>query len=132
MNISNKERTYVFDIDGTICSILEPGEKYSEVTPDLDMISIINTLYESDKNHIILHTARGMRTHGGDLSSINRFVKPELETWLKTHNVKYHQLIMGKPWGPNVTYIDDKAQTPDMFKFGISEVLPLYDNGENV
>ena len=36
---------------------------------------------------------------------------------------------MGKPWGPNVTYIDDKAQTPDMFKFGISEVLPYYDNG---
>ena len=89
--ISNKN-TVVCDVDGTICSIREPEESYSEVKPLKDMISIINTLYDNDY-HIILHTARGMRTYGGDLGSITRFVKPELETWLRNHNVKYHQLI---------------------------------------
>lgn len=126
--ISNKE-TFCFDIDGTICTIKEPEESYSDVKPEQDIVDIINKLHYNGY-HIILHTARGMRTYNGDIDNINKFVKPELEAWLAKHKVNYHELIMGKPWGPNVTYIDDRGQTPNMFIFGISEILPYLKDPE--
>ena len=119
--ISNKD-TVVFDVDGTICSIKEPEESYSDVTADQDIVDIINKLHYNGY-HIILHTARGMRTYDGDIDNINKFVKPELEAWLAKHKINYHELIMGKPWGPNVLYIDDRASRPDEFITASSKIL---------
>lgn len=117
--------TFCFDVDGTICAIKEDTQSYYDVEPFLDIIERINYLYQD--NHIILHTARGMKTHGGDLASINRFVKPILEEWLRKHGVKYHELVMGKPWGHDVRYIDDRSMTPDVFMFCESANLPYDD-----
>lgn len=123
MNEIPDHKRLVFDVDGTICSIKKPNEDYSEVEPYQDLIDVINILHDNGY-YIIFHTARGMKSHAGDLTSINRFVKPVLEEWLKKHQVKYHELVMGKPFGGS--YIDDKGQTPNMFMFGISEILPIY------
>lgn len=111
--ISNKD-TFCIDVDGTICSIKEPEESYSDVTVKQDIVDIINKLYYNDC-HIILFTARGMRTYDGDIELINKHVRPVLEAWLEKHGVKYDELIMGKPWGQNVIYVDDKAMTPNDF-----------------
>ena len=40
---------------------------------------------------------------------------PDLLAECEKHNVKYHQLIMGKPWGENVFYVDDKNLTISEF-----------------
>lgn len=128
MAISSKQ-TFVVDVDGTICSIKEPEESYSDVAANQYIVDIINKLHYNGY-HIILHTARGMRTYDGDIDNINKFVKPELEAWLAKHKINYHELIMGKPWGPNVTYIDDRAFRPDEFIFLNSKILPYLKDPE--
>ncbi len=89
-------KTFCIDIDGTICSI--NTEDYSKATPHLNRIEQINSLY--DEGHkIIFFTARGSKT-GIDHTSLT---KNQLNTW----GVKYHDLIMGKPFADY--YIDDKS-----------------------
>ena len=50
-----------------------------------------------------------MRTFNGCLGLINKFTAPVLTDWLKTHNIPYDEIYYGKPWGPDVQYIDDKT-----------------------
>lgn len=105
---------YVIDVDGTICEELGDRYTYMTVPPKPAMIKKINDLYESG-SRIILFTARGMRTLDGDLTKINQNVRPILEDWLATHHVKYHELVMGKPWMTNVYYVDDRNLSLDQF-----------------
>lgn len=105
--------TMVIDIDNTICYNKLKHQSYSEVRPIEYIISTINDNYHN--HYIILFTSRGMRTYDGDIDLINKHVRPELEEWLTKHDVKYDELIMGKPWGKNVIYVDDKAMTPVEF-----------------
>ena len=87
---------YCFDIDGTICN--DTKGKYPEATPRLEVISKLNKLYDAGHT-IVVHTARGSTT-GIDWLELT-------EKQLKTWNVKYHRLIMGKPAAD--VYIDDKC-----------------------
>lgn len=100
-------QTYIIDIDRTICSDPIVHGDYSTCLPDRIMIDKTNELF--DEGHtIILFTARGMRTYQEDIIDIHINVKPVLVDWLKQNGVQYNKLIMGKPWGPNVHYIDDR------------------------
>ena len=96
--------TYVFDIDGTICSNTD-GE-YGNAKPIQERIDIINKLYD-DGHTIFFNTARGMgRTNNDVLLSHRLFyflTKAQLEDW----GVKHHKLFMGKPSGD--LYVDDKG-----------------------
>mgnify|MGYP003324495996 CR=1 FL=1 len=49
-------KTYVVDIDGTICSLTD-GD-YSQAKPIFERINKINSLFEQG-NRIVFHTARG-------------------------------------------------------------------------
>ncbi len=96
--------TYVFDIDGTICTVTD-GE-YEAAKPLRRRIQKVNTLY--DEGHtIIFQTARGMgRSDNSESFAYARFyevTKQQLEDW----GVKYHSLFLGKPAGD--IYIDDKG-----------------------
>lgn len=97
-------KTYVFDIDGTICSL--SAGNYKEAKPILDRIEKINLLYDQG-NIIVFHTARGMGRNNGDsnlaISQFYELTRSQLDSW----SVKYHKLILGKPSGD--VYIDDKA-----------------------
>ncbi len=102
--------TYVFDIDGTICTVTE-GD-YENAQPLQDRIDKVNQLY--DEGHsIIFHTARGMgRTrnnpsHAFDLFYV--FTFNQLTEW----GVKFHSLFLGKPSGD--IYIDDKGIKDEHF-----------------
>lgn len=110
--------TFVIDIDDTICvTEKKPGTDqfdYANSKPINRVILRIRAL--KDEGHrIVLFTARGMRTYNGDIEQINQHVRPTLEDWLARHGVLYDQLIMSKPWGPNVYYVDDKALSPSDF-----------------
>lgn len=87
---------YCFDIDGTLCTKTE-GD-YMLATPFHDRIAIVNALHAA--GHVIkLFTARGTTT-GIDWRTVT-------EAQLRSWNVCYHELIMGKPEAD--VFIDDKA-----------------------
>ncbi len=96
--------TYVFDIDGTICSLTE-GD-YENASPFVDRIKKINKLHEQG-NEIIYHTARGMSrfNNNGTLAwpEFYSFTVKQLDSW----GVKYDRVGLGKPAGD--IYIDDKG-----------------------
>ena len=87
---------YVIDIDGTICS---QEKDYSQAQPFLDRIEKINKLYDNG-NYIVYFTARGTET------GINwrKITEKQFKEW----NVKYHELIFGKPSADY--YIDDRME----------------------
>ena len=96
---------YVFDIDGTICSIT-CGD-YTQAVPFVERIEKNNLLYDSG-HQIVYYTARGMGRSSNDSDfAVDQFydlTKNQLKSW----NVKYHQLFLGKPSGD--IYVDDKGQ----------------------
>ena len=110
MITDNLKLTYVFDIDGTLCTLTD-GD-YEQAKPMIDRIEKVNELY--DLGHIILlNTARGMgRTDNAPLYAerlFKKFTEKQLEDW----GVKYHKLFMGKPSGD--VYIDDKGERDEDF-----------------
>ena len=100
----DKIKTYVFDIDGTICKT--DGSDYENSAPMNERIQKVNTLY--DEGHtIIFLTARGMgRTNNDPLLAhrlLHKFTEDQLNEW----GVKFHKLFLGKP--ASDLYIDDKG-----------------------
>ena len=100
----SEKKTYVFDIDGTICSLTNGN--YGFAVPYMDRIKKINELYD-DGHTIIFQTARGMGRSNNSSSYANRafydFTRKQLIDW----GVKFHDLFLGKPAGD--VYIDDKG-----------------------
>ena len=87
---------YCFDIDGTLCTKID-GD-YSRAEPFPDRIAVVNALHAA--GHVIkLFTARGSTT-GIDWREVT---ERQLVVW----EVRYHELIMGKPEAD--IFIDDKA-----------------------
>ena len=110
------KKTFVIDIDNTICVAFKVGDAYDYINakPIQNVIDEINKNYLLG-NRIILFTSRGMRTFDRNIDKIEEFHRPILEKWLKKNKVGYDELIFGKPWGPNVHYIDDKNLSIDEF-----------------
>jgi hypothetical protein len=107
-------KTYVIDIDGTICDkdTCRKDGNYETSIPKLDRIAKINALY--DEGHIIKYfTARGMGRHEDDSylahEEFYKLTYSQLESW----GCKFHVLILGKPSGD--IYIDDKGVNADDF-----------------
>ncbi len=102
--------TYVFDIDGTICTNTQ-GD-YDNAQPLTERINTVNRLYD-EGNTIVFLTARGMgRTKNCRETARALFydiTKDQLEKW----GVKYHELYLGKPSGD--IYIDDKGERDENF-----------------
>jgi hypothetical protein len=100
-------KTYVIDIDGTIC---DNGScetcKYEGSTPIKDRIDIINQLYD-EGNTIKYFTARGMGRYKDDSEKAKEKFYNLTKMQLKIWGCKYHELILGKPSGD--IYIDDKG-----------------------
>jgi capsule biosynthesis phosphatase len=128
------EHTYILDIDGTICqaTLQEDGTyDYPNARPFPRVIERINELHEAG-NKIVLFTARGMRTHEGDIEKIRENVQPVLEDWLERHGVKYHELYMGKPWGKNVIYVDNRNLSLKSFTYDNPEFFENIIKAENL
>jgi len=102
--------TYVFDIDGTICT--KTDGDYQNAIPIIERVEKVNTLYDSG-HKIILLTARGMgRSENSIDYAYNTFydlTRQQLIDW----GVKYHDLFLGKPSGD--FYIDDKGINDEVF-----------------
>ena len=102
--------TYVFDIDGTICTVSD-GD-YDSAKPLHDRIEKVNALYD-EGHEIIFQTARGMgRSNNSEsfaYAKFYEFTKQQLKDW----GVKHHSLFLGKPAGD--IYVDDKVISDENF-----------------
>ena len=96
--------TYVFDIDGTICT--STASDYENAQPLQKRIEKVNKIYH-DGHTVIFQTARGMGRSANSPAYANtafyEFTKNQLDSW----GVNYHALFLGKPAGD--FYIDDKG-----------------------
>jgi capsule biosynthesis phosphatase len=104
-------KIFVFDLDGTLCEpdLTAPETHiryYENCKPLKAMINIVNEIHK--KGHkVIIHTARRMVTHNGDVEAVKADVELITRTWLAEYKVRYDELIFGKPYGDY--YIDDKG-----------------------
>lgn len=115
------------DIDGTLCN--NTNGKYEETQPYMEIIDLINEMYDSG-HYVILQTARGMGKHDGNAALAYKdwycLTKRQLEEW----GVKYHELHLGKILAD--VYIDDRgfrvkadgSSAEDLRKFLDRDVSP--------
>ena len=101
---------YVFDIDGTICSI--SGGDYQSATPFYGRIKKNNLLYD-EGNMITYFTARGMGRTNNNQEVASEIMYETTRSQLEKWGVKYHQLLLGKPSGD--IYVDDKGTNAEDF-----------------
>jgi capsule biosynthesis phosphatase len=101
-----KPRRFCFDLDNTLVSYPVVHGDYTTVLPNQKNIEYLRYLKKCG-NVIIIHTARRMRTHGGNTGKVMRDVgKITLDT-LEKFQIPYDELYFGKPDADY--YIDDKA-----------------------
>ena len=102
--------TYVFDIDGTICS--NTNGNYEEAQPLMNRIEKVNKLYDQG-NTIIFQTARGMGRSKNSTAyaqaAFYEMTKRQLFQW----GVKFDDLFLGKPAAD--IYVDDKGVKDEEF-----------------
>lgn len=110
-------KTYVFDIDGTICN--NTFGQYENAKPFLERINFINNLFKKG-NRIKYFTARGSST-GLDWRQLT-------ENQLKEWGALYHDLILKKPEGD--IYIDDKAHNSEKWLFPGKNISPYLKDDE--
>lgn len=107
-------KTYVFDLDGTICvpnnQFPDTHRRYRQATP-VDHVVAYMRRCRADGIRIVIHTARRMVTHGGDVTEVIADVGQVTRDWLARHDVPYDDLVFGKPYGD--VYVDDKAVRPE-------------------
>lgn len=109
------EKTLVVDVDGTLCPLKPDGVAYGDLPADPAMKARLAELAAAGW-HIVIFSARGMRTHNGDATAINAHVLPPLIAWLDRHEIVYHEIRMAKPWpGHDGFYVDDRAVRPREF-----------------
>lgn len=94
------------DLDGVICSLREDGQTYADVTPIEGAVEHIAALRAAG-HHVIIHTARHMRTTGGNVGAVVARQGEVTLRWLREHGVEYDEIHFGKPWAE--VYIDDNA-----------------------
>jgi capsule biosynthesis phosphatase len=107
--LPSKTLRICFDIDNTLFEYRSPGESYAQCRPIEPMIRFLTQLH-AQGHTIILHTARGMKTHKSNLGEVIRAHALDTITRLEDYNVPYHELYFGKPHAD--LYIDDRAFNP--------------------
>ena len=98
-----KNKTLCFDIDGVICKTKKSDYKNSK--PIKSAIKTINRL--SEKNKIILFTARFMGRTNDNKTKATKLAKDMTIAQLKNWKVNYHKVFFGKPSYDLI--IDDKS-----------------------
>lgn len=106
---NTKYKTIVVDIDDTISFTY--NRDFDNSVPNQQVIDKINKLYDEGWK-IILFTARGGKSCK-TLEQKEAKYRELTERWLKRHNVKYNELMFGKPNADY--YVDDKNISIDEF-----------------
>lgn len=100
-----------FDLDNTLVSYPTVAGDYETCLPIERNIRFLQFLKEQG-HHIIIHSARRMRTHGGDTSAVIDDIGELTKRQLDRFNIPYDEIIFGKPYAD--MYVDDLAVLPQM------------------
>ncbi|KAF4509345.1 hypothetical protein G6O67_003523 [Ophiocordyceps sinensis] len=104
--VSQHKRRFCFDLDLTLVGVpVVPGD-YSTCPPIPRNIRLVQELYRAG-HHIIIQTARRMRTHHGNVGSVIADIGPVTFAQLAKHDIPFHEINFGKPFAH--VYIDDLA-----------------------
>lgn len=101
-----KPKRFCFDLDNTLVTYPEKDGDYSTVKPIEKNIKMVQYLKKMG-NTIIIHTARRMKTHHGNVGNVIKDIGPITFETLDKFNIPYDELYFGKPYADY--YIDDKA-----------------------
>ena len=94
------------DLDGVICRLRRPGEKYEDLAPVEGALDKLRQL-KAAGHYIIIATARHMKTCEGNLGKVLARQGAVTLNWLAKHKVEYDEIHFGKPHAQ--IYIDDNA-----------------------
>ena len=111
----HQRKTIVVDIDGTFCGKPVNGD-YSKCKPIEEVCEKLR-FENSIGTYIILNTSRNMRSFKGNIGLINKHTNKILTSWLSKNNIPYDELYFGKPWGNDLSYIDDKSLQIEKFLY---------------
>lgn len=107
--------SFIIDIDGTICPIKKPDERYEDLVPYAEVVDKIRS-YKEEGARIVLFTSRNMKTYKGNIGLINKNTSRVLMDWLDKWDIPYDEILFGKPWpGECGFYVDDRAIRPNEF-----------------
>lgn len=103
---NHEKYRFCFDLDGTLVTSPKVHGDYSTVDSIESNVRMVRYLYDNG-HRIIIHTARRMKTHGGNLGSVIADIGSTTLQTLKQFNIPYHEIYFGKPYAD--VYIDDCA-----------------------
>lgn len=107
--------TFVLDVDGTLCPIKRPEERYEDLVPYPEMVERVRWLHDRGA-HIVIHSSRNMNSYDGNIGMINKHTAPVMMAWLDRWRIPYDEIVFGKPWpGHKGFYVDDRSLRPDEF-----------------
>jgi capsule biosynthesis phosphatase len=97
----------VMDLDDTICTTVKGDYEHSK--PNKEVIEKLQK-YKKEGFEIVIYSSRNMRTYEGNVGKINIHTLPTIINWLKTNDVPFDEVIIGKPWcGFEGFCVDDKS-----------------------
>lgn len=111
----------VIDLDGTICTLKQPGQTYADVLPLPGAKQAICTLKQLG-HEIIIYTARNMKTQDGNVGRVVHHIGKVTLDWLDKHGIPYDEIVFGKPYGD--VYVDDLACTFDSWPSVMRRLVP--------
>lgn len=101
-----KPRVFCFDLDNTLVTFTKKHGDYTSVAPIEKNINLVRYL-KSLGHTIIIHTARRMKTHGGNMGKLLKDIGKITFDTLEEFDIPYDEIYFGKPNAD--FYIDDKA-----------------------
>lgn len=125
-----EKKRFVFDLDNTLVTFPTVKGDYTTVKPISKTINYLRNL-KKEGHHIIIYTARRMRTHGSNVGAIIADIGEITMNTLKEFDIPYDELFFGKPYAH--FYIDDLMINPktDLNKelgFYMEDVEPRHFN----
>jgi capsule biosynthesis phosphatase len=99
-----------FDLDNTLVTPPVVERDYSTCQPIVKYIDFCNYLKKIGHT-IIIHTARRMKTHGGNVGKVTRDIGRITFDTLDRLGIEFDEIYFGKPYAD--IYIDDKAIDPN-------------------
>ncbi len=115
-------KRYCFDLDNTLVTYPEKSGDYSTVKPIEKNIRMVRYLKKLGHT-IIIHTARRMKTHGGNQGALLKDIGKITFDSLDKFNIPYDEIYFGKPYADY--YIDDKAVSA---YDDLEKILGFYDS----
>jgi capsule biosynthesis phosphatase len=105
-NKRSASKRFCFDLDGTLVTKPKVEGDYSTCDPIERNIRFLRHL-KATGHHIIVFTARRMRTHGGNVPAVIKDIGEITLDQLRKFNIPYDEIQFGKPYAH--FYIDDLA-----------------------